>query len=162
MASGTVLVIEDDDDIRESLRLILEDEGYRVLDAADGAIGLTALETCPHALVVLVDYRMPRMDGITMLGEVSRQGHLAQHVYLLVTANYDQLPPGSADLLRSLAVGMVRKPFDLDVLLHAVAQAHDSLSRRQLAGHTAGGSPNSIQASTPTRAVGAPGPSCAE
>jgi CheY-like chemotaxis protein len=130
VASGTVLIIEDDDDIRDSLRLILEDEGYRVLDAPDGVVGLVALEQSAQALVALVDYRMPRMDGIMMLTEVARQPNLAQHAYLLVTANYDQLPPGSGELLRALAVGMVRKPFDLDLLLLAVAQAHNALSRR--------------------------------
>jgi CheY-like chemotaxis protein len=132
---GAVLVVEDDEDIRESIRLILEEEGYRVLDAPDGVAGLAILQQSLSALVVLVDFRMPRMDGIAMLREVAKHQPLArQHVYVLVTANYDQLPPGCADLIASLAVRTVKKPFDVDVLLSAVAKACDALP----AGHGSG------------------------
>ncbi len=128
MRSGAVLVVEDDEDIRESMRLILEGEGYQVLEAPDGAAGLAILQQSLSALVVLVDFRMPRMDGIAMLREVAKYDSLARrHVYVLVTANYDQLPPGGADLIASLAVGTVKKPFDVDVLLSAVARACDAL-----------------------------------
>jgi CheY-like chemotaxis protein len=119
-----VLVIEDDPDIRESLRLLLEDEGYQVLEAPDGVAGLAILQQSAQALVALVDCMMPRMNGVQMLGEVAKRERLARrHVYVLVTANYDRLPPGGAELVASLGARSVKKPFDLDVLLHAVAQA---------------------------------------
>jgi CheY-like chemotaxis protein len=86
------------------------------------------LQHCSDTLVVLVDYMMPRMNGIQMLGEIAKHERLArQHVYVLVTANYDRLPPGGPDLIAALAVRSVKKPFDLDVLLGAVAHAHAAL-----------------------------------
>jgi len=142
--SGAVLVVEDDKDIRESMRLILEGEGYRVLEAPDGAAGLAFLQQSLFALVVLVDFRMPRMDGIAKLHEVAKHDSLARrHVYVLVTANYDQLPPGDAALIASLAICTVKKPFDVDVLLSAVARACDALP----AGHSGGSAGPSSSAS---------------
>jgi CheY-like chemotaxis protein len=126
--SATVLVVEDDDDIRESVRLVLEDAGYRVLEASDGAAGLAAIQRSAYPLVVLVDYMMPRMNGLEMLGEVVKHERLARrHVFLLVTANYDRLPARSDDLVASLSIRTVRKPFDLDVLLTAVERACSTL-----------------------------------
>lgn len=128
MHIGTVLIVEDDEDIRESVRILLEDEGYHVVEARDGLAGLAELQQSQQALVVLVDYRMPRMDGIEMLAEVAKHERLASyHAYLLVTANYDQLPPTGEELLAALGIRSVRKPFDLDVLLAAVERARRSL-----------------------------------
>lgn len=140
MHIGSVLIVEDDPDIRESIRVFLEDEGYMVSEAPDGVAGLAALRTSRQGLIVLVDYRMPRMDGIQMLSEVAKHAQLARtHVYLLVTANYDQLPPSSAEVLAALGTQSVRKPFDLDVLLAAVEQARESLARAPSGGGPAGG-----------------------
>jgi CheY-like chemotaxis protein len=58
----TVLVVDDDRDIRESLRDLLEHEGYRVRMAADGAEAVAAMEEEPPCLVIL-DLMMPVMDG---------------------------------------------------------------------------------------------------
>ncbi len=130
MQVGTVLIVEDDPDIRESIRIFLEYEGYAVVEAADGLAGLMALRQSRQGLVVLVDYRMPRMDGIQMLTEVAKHARLAHsNAYLLVTANYDQLPPSCEQLLAALRIQSVRKPFDLDVLLEAVVHARDALSQ---------------------------------
>lgn len=134
MQAGTVLIVEDDPDIRESMRIFLEDEGYAVVEAADGRAGLMVLRQSRQGLVVLVDYRMPRMDGIEMLTEVAKHARLAQsNVYVLVTANYDQLPSSCAPLLAVLRIESVRKPFDLEVLLEAVVRANDALSQANMA-----------------------------
>lgn len=128
MQNGTVLIVEDDEDIRESVRILLEDEGYLVVEAQDGVVGLATLRQSKQALIVLVDYRMPRMDGIAMLAEIAKHEGLARnHAYVLVTANYDQLPPNGAALLTALGIRSVRKPFDLDALLSAVEVARASL-----------------------------------
>jgi CheY-like chemotaxis protein len=126
----TVLVIEDDTDIRDSVRVLLEMEEYPVLEAQDGAAGLRLLAGSPTPLIVLVDYMMPRMDGLQMLREVAKDRRLAgRNTYVLVTANYDRLPAGDADLLASLGVGRVKKPFDICALLDVVERACRELSR---------------------------------
>ncbi|MCC2670242.1 MAG: chemotaxis protein CheY [Armatimonadetes bacterium] len=60
----TILCVEDDPDVRETLTAILEDQGYAVLTAGNGREGLTALASAPTLPdAILLDLRMPVMDG---------------------------------------------------------------------------------------------------
>jgi CheY-like chemotaxis protein len=59
----TVLVIEDEEDLRESMRDLLEDNGYAVVAVRDGQEGLEALDRIEHVCLVLLDLLMPRMNG---------------------------------------------------------------------------------------------------
>jgi CheY-like chemotaxis protein len=59
----TVLVLEDEDELRESMRDLLEDGGYVVVTARDGQEGLDALADIEHLCLVLLDLLMPRMNG---------------------------------------------------------------------------------------------------
>ena len=59
----TVLIVEDEEAIRESLQLVLADEGYTSLMASDGQEGLGLIPTLSEASVILLDFRMPRLDG---------------------------------------------------------------------------------------------------
>jgi CheY-like chemotaxis protein len=61
--SGTVLIVDDDADIRELLKIILETEGYSVNVAADGLDALQQLQAGMHPVLILLDLMMPRMDG---------------------------------------------------------------------------------------------------
>jgi two-component system, NtrC family, nitrogen regulation response regulator NtrX len=65
----TILIIDDEDSIRESLQGILQDEGYRVLQAADGNVGLAQLRE-ESADLVLLDIWMPGIDGLETLRRV--------------------------------------------------------------------------------------------
>lgn len=119
-----VLVVDDDKELRESLRMVLEDAGYYALEAASGAEALTTLRTSGKRLVVLLDLIMPLMDGIEVLQAVAADSTLAaRHSYILLTADSRPLSAPSAALLTSLSVPMVRKPVDIDDLLAVVAQA---------------------------------------
>ena len=75
--STAVLVIDDDADTRATLRLPLEDEGYAVIEAADGDGALAVLRTSPHGLVVVFDYKMPCTDGEALLVLAERERWLA-------------------------------------------------------------------------------------
>jgi CheY-like chemotaxis protein len=131
MPTGTdeqVLVIEDDPDIRHIVRWLLEDEGYAVLEAPDGAVGLRLLARTHEALIALVDYRMPHMDGFEMLRAVAGDGMgLKRHVYVLVTADRDLISPAFARLLAEHHIPILDKPFDMDTLLHTITEAHDHM-----------------------------------
>jgi CheY-like chemotaxis protein len=59
----TVLVLEDEDELRDSMRDLLEDEGYTVVTARDGEEALAALARIEHLCLVLLDLLMPRMNG---------------------------------------------------------------------------------------------------
>jgi CheY-like chemotaxis protein len=123
-----VLLVEDDQDIRDTLRMALEDEGYVVSVAEDGIEALNLLRRSVESLVVTLDLRMPRLNGDALLRHLSKREHLpAQHTYLLVTANRELLSAASLRLLKRMDVPVVSKPFDLNDLLDLVAHAADSL-----------------------------------
>jgi CheY-like chemotaxis protein len=123
-AGFAVLVADDDTAVRESLVWLLEDAGYHAREAADGVRALDILRTSEDRLVVLLDYMMPRMNGDGVLGAVAQEPALAaRHAFILITANGRTLPLSFVKLLTELAVMVVPKPFDVDALLDAVAQA---------------------------------------
>ena len=123
-----VLLVEDDQDIRDTLRMALEDEGYVVSVAEDGIEALNLLRRSMAPMVVTLDLRMPRLNGDALLRHLSKREHLpAQHTYLLVTANRELLSAASLRLLKRMDVPVVSKPFDLNDLLDLVAHAADSL-----------------------------------
>jgi CheY-like chemotaxis protein len=125
-----VLVVDDDEDIRETLRFALEDAGYHVFEAPDGLAALRILRSTSERMVVLLDLMMPGLDGAGVLGAVAGDARLAsQFAYILVTANTKTLTLAFANLLRNLHVTTITKPFDVDVLLAVVRQAGDRLAQ---------------------------------
>jgi CheY-like chemotaxis protein len=124
--------VDDDDLIRETLVSLLHDEGYIVYEAPDGEPALQRLREHPDGLVVLLDVNMPGMNGIQVLQTIEAESPLAaRHAFILMTAQYRLLP---LDLYR-LGVAMLRKPFDVDVLLSTVATAAESLNAAPVSGH---------------------------
>jgi CheY-like chemotaxis protein len=124
-----ILVVDDDDAIRETLRFALEDAGYQVSEAAEGMAALRLLRSTRERMVVLLDLMMPGLDGAGVLGAVAGDHQLAtKHSYILVTANTRTLTLAFANLLSNLHVPTLRKPFDIDDLLKAVARASDRLA----------------------------------
>jgi CheY-like chemotaxis protein len=128
-AGVSVLLVEDDADIRETLRFALEDEGYVVYEAGDGVEALAMLRESVTPLIVTLDLRLPRLNGDALLRRVTMYEQLpARHSYLLVTANRELLSPASLGLLKRMDIHILAKPFDLDDLLQLVADAADELS----------------------------------
>jgi DNA-binding response OmpR family regulator len=115
-----LLFIEDDDEVRTALRLALEDEGYRVLEAADGTRGLQLFAADPPDLVLL-DLRLPDIGGL----EVCRRLRATSIVpIIVVTAQTD-----THDLVAGLEAGAddyVTKP----VVPKALAARIRALLRR--------------------------------
>jgi len=125
-----VLVVDDDSGTCETLRVLLEDAGYLVLEATDGAVALDVLHTSPDSLVVLFDYRMPHMDGAALMALAEREHVLVQqHVFVCMTASPMSLPPTLAALLTHYDVPVVAKPFDIEAMLAVIGQAEERLAR---------------------------------
>ncbi len=122
-----VLVVDDDTDIRATVRAALEDVGHTVREARDGAEAMTLLRDVPARLVALIDLRMPNVDGFALLHMVSEDWELSRrHAYVILSADTLSLPVVRA-LRSATVVGSVTKPFELDTLLQAVDEAASSL-----------------------------------
>lgn len=123
-----VLVVDDNSDIRETIRLTLEDEGYQVLEAPDGQTALAQLRATADPLIVLLDHLMPELDGLETLDTIAADPALAQrHAYIMLTADGRTEPVRLTSGGGAWHVPVVAKPFDLDDLLAAVARAREWL-----------------------------------
>ena len=119
-----VLVVDDDDAIRETVRLALEDAGYSVQEANDGLSALRALRMSSEPQVVLLDLMMPTLDGAGVLGTVSGDDQLSRrNAYVLVTASHATLTLSFARLLSSLSVTVLHKPFEIEDMLRVVGES---------------------------------------
>ena len=115
MSSPTVLVVDDDPGIRESVTEVLSAEGYRVLEAPDGEEALVRLDGLEGRCVVLLDLAMPRMKGLELLRELSRSGRSERFPVVVMSANAHP-----RELEFPQVVALLRKPFELDELLRWV------------------------------------------
>ena len=114
MAAERILIVDDDESIRQIVRICLTDEGYDVSEAPNGQVALTALREFTPSLILL-DLRMPVMDGWEFARRYEETpGPRAPIVAFVAALNAEQ---DCADLD---AAGILVKPFDLDDLLKAV------------------------------------------
>jgi CheY-like chemotaxis protein len=117
----TVLVVDDDETIRELIEWVLGDEGYEVLVADNGASALTTLEQLRPDLILL-DLRMPVMDGAKFV-EAYRKLPTRGAPIVVMTAGR-----GGGDLVSAgSAVGRLDKPFEIEDLI-AVANHYAPLA----------------------------------
>ena len=124
MATAEVLVVDDDEELREIVAECLRDAGYRVYEAPDGQPALERLRSHPGGLVVLLDLMMPGMDGYAVLEALAADTPRAKrHAYILFSASRKTLPSRMAEALQQLNVSALPKPFDLDEMLAAVQTA---------------------------------------
>jgi len=115
-----ILIVEDDEDMRENLQRILVSAGYEVQLAQDGADAISVLQTCACDLV-LTDLLMPRMGGLELLGEIRRLGRSLPVVFLTALGSRAAFTK-AMDLG---AVGFVTKPFQANSLLEAIREVFD-------------------------------------
>jgi CheY-like chemotaxis protein len=124
MEQNTVLVVDDDKDIRESLRFLLADEGYAIVTADDGQEALELIPLLPNPAVILLDLQMPRLDGYAVLLDLARHPEIRdRHSIFLLTANIGQLTADMVRLLGREGVPVLPKPFDVDQLKDQVQSA---------------------------------------
>jgi len=119
-AQKSILVIDDDEPIRELLRAILEHEGYRVLEAQNGNEGLKRFTETPTDLVI-TDLIMPEKEGIETIRDLRRK---FPGVKIIAVSGGGRIGPDSY-LKMAKGVGALRtlsKPFDRTVLLKAVEE----------------------------------------
>jgi CheY-like chemotaxis protein len=115
-ASADVLVVEDEEEARTFLVQILEYEGFSVRGFANAPDALSYLAQSEEPCVIVMDLRMPIMDGPRFRAALLEDPRLAKVPVVVVTA----LDPSAAAGLGALRV--LRKPVDVDVLLAVIRQ----------------------------------------
>lgn len=114
---STILVVDDEPAIVETVAELLSWEGHTVLSAHDGEQALAQLRTSTSVEVVLLDFMMPVKDGIQTLREIRADAQLASLRVILTTAAPTSLPK-DAPQYDALLV----KPFSVDQLKDAIAR----------------------------------------
>ncbi|HRZ14037.1 MAG TPA: response regulator [Candidatus Omnitrophota bacterium] len=109
MPSIKILVVDDDPDIRDVIRITLEDEKYEVTEAGNGEEALKAIETKVPDLV-LVDYKMPRMDGREFCRRIKKD-ILLRHLPIIMVTGKGELTD-KVDGIEAGADDYIVKPFE--------------------------------------------------
>ena len=111
----SILVVEDDDDILQSLAFAFGEEGYAVTIARNGVEAIAALARMPEPSVILLDLVMPRMNGWELLAWLEADRRLAEVPVIVFSASDDaQIGPTSRPV--------IRKPADPVLLLQLVRE----------------------------------------
>ena len=111
-----VMLLEDDQESRTFLARLLQLEGFKVVAFSNGAEALSHLEQAEPPCLIILDIKMPVMDGSQFRAAMLQEPKLAKIPVIVVTA----LEPPAASSLSALRV--FRKPVDVDALLGVVRE----------------------------------------
>jgi DNA-binding NtrC family response regulator len=121
-----ILLVDDEEDIRDVLSMSLTDMGYQVYDAKNGKEALRIFREI-NPPIVLTDIKMPGIDGIELLQEIKR-GNPDTEV-IMITGH------GDMDLaiksLKHEAIDFITKPINVDALEVALQKVHDKITMKQ-------------------------------
>jgi response regulator RpfG family c-di-GMP phosphodiesterase len=122
----TILVVDDEDYIRDSVQIILETEEYKVLTARNGVEALKILETT-YVDIVLSDIKMPEMDGVTLLKKIKEK---YKNIEVLLITGYPSLDT-AVESVKIGANDYITKPFKIDDLINKIKKAYESKKLKQ-------------------------------
>lgn len=132
-AGGTVLVVDDDADVRHVVRVMLRRGGHDVLEAEDGEAGVDVVRERGAGIdAVLLDVMMPRMTGHEALPAIRE---LVPDMPVVFFTGYDRSEVAEYLDETGAHTGFLAKPFDKDDLLEAIAEAVSASPARRANGH---------------------------
>ncbi len=123
--SATILVVDDEELIRWSLRQRLEEEGFDVIEAADGASALGLFDAGVD--LVLLDYKLPDTDGLVLLSVMKEHDEDVPVVLLTAFSSIER----AVDAMRQGAFHFVAKPFDVDEVVAIAERALETTALRR-------------------------------
>ena len=119
LGCGLIVIVEDDQSIREMLQLAIESEGYDVRTASNGEAAFALLKELRVPCLILTDLMMPKMNGYEFI-ELASKAHTVASIPIVVVS----ATPNEADMMvmteSGKIKGLVKKPVDLDYLLNIV------------------------------------------
>lgn len=117
--AATIFIVDDDDAIRDSLQLLLEAAGFRHIRAYDSSRRFLEAATPQPGDCLLLDIRMPDMDGLELQAELNRRG--TRLAVIIMTGHADV--PIAVRAMKAGAADFIEKPFSEALLLDAVRRA---------------------------------------
>ena len=108
----SVLIVDDEQEIRDSLSEVLTDEGYLTYTAENGAVALDMMKEI-HYDIIISDIKMPEMDGVTLLQRVKEQ---APDTFVILVTSYGSTET-AINAMRLGAIDYILKPIDFDELI---------------------------------------------
>ena len=123
MPSANVLIVDDEERFLKTTQALLEKEGYKVLTAVDGRQGLATLKD-KRIDVVVLDVKMPGMDGVEVLQRIKAAHPLVEVLMLTGHATMET----AIDGLKLGAFDYLTKPCDISTLKQKILAAHDKRS----------------------------------
>ncbi len=111
----TILVVEDEPSIRETLQQILELDGYLVISAAHGKEALEKLQNGSRPNLILLDLMMPVMNGWEFMDHLKLDPALSKIPIVILSA-------AGSNQNKGHAVAVLRKPTDIDLLIQTIEQ----------------------------------------
>jgi two-component system, OmpR family, alkaline phosphatase synthesis response regulator PhoP len=142
MVKRSILVVEDEEDIRELVSYTLLKEGYQVASVASGEEALSVAEAKPPDLIVL-DLMLPGLDGLTVCQRLRANPKTANTSIVMLTARGEE-----SDIVSGLNMGAddyITKPFSRNVLLARIRAVLRNAGLRQAASDSAESADGSIQ-----------------
>lgn len=118
-----VLILDDDPWVRESIRFLMHDDGYAVLEAEDATQALELMRAQP-GLIIVLDLLLREGSGFQVLAALANDDALAAHHAAIVCTAHkskaEDIGPRFASMLERLEIPFIAKPFDIDALSAAV------------------------------------------
>ncbi|MEN6617708.1 MAG: sigma-54 dependent transcriptional regulator [Syntrophorhabdus sp.] len=124
MPIGRILIVDDDRNLLEIMRMMLQSSEYDVAVAHDGEEALTAVKDAAFDLAV-IDLKLPRMDGITLMNEVHQ---ISPDMPVIILTAHSSVK-SAVEAMRKGAFNYIEKPFDPDAL---TAQIEKAIENRKL------------------------------
>src|SRR5678816_4382215 len=112
LGQKVIMIVDDEDDVRDSVREVLTDEGYRVVDTADGTRVLEMIRA-ERPELVLLDIWMPQVDGIGLLKEIKSQ---EPEINVVMVSGHGNIHT-AVTATKYGAFDFIEKPVSLDGLL---------------------------------------------
>ncbi|MBI3676009.1 MAG: response regulator transcription factor [Proteobacteria bacterium] len=126
MASRTVFIVDDDADVRDSLRILLESSGLKV-ETFESAVSFLASEAYKREGCLIADIRMPDMDGLQLQDELVKRD--CKLPVIVMTGHGDV--PLAVRAMKAGAIDFLEKPFDDAALLESIARAEEQVRAAQ-------------------------------
>lgn len=112
----TILVVDDESNMRNVLKILFEANGYATLSAADGQEGLDVFDKNPSIDLVISDLKMPEMDGIEFLAEIKLRNPSIPFILVSAFGTIER----AVSAMKLGATDFITKPFNKELILHTV------------------------------------------